>query len=182
MLDIVDDRDRVIGQAPRDQVHREGLLHREVHIWVYNHRGDILFQKRSPTKDTWPNRYDASAGGHVPAGQDYLSAATMELQEETGIRARPEQLKQLQAADRSSTYDPTTKTTNNVFRRIYAYPLTTDADALRIESGKATELNFFSQHNLRHLSPEEQAMFIPIFLGERAHNIFDQIQALATEK
>jgi isopentenyldiphosphate isomerase len=33
MLEIVDENDNVIGLETREKVHREGLLHREIHIW-----------------------------------------------------------------------------------------------------------------------------------------------------
>ena len=53
---------------------------------------DLLLQKRSENKDAFPGCYDISSAGHLPAGQDYLSSALRELEEELGIKAKPEQL------------------------------------------------------------------------------------------
>lgn len=53
---------------------------------------DLLLQKRSENKDAFPGCYDISSAGHLPAGQDYLTSALRELEEELGIKAEPEQL------------------------------------------------------------------------------------------
>ena len=62
-LNIIDEDDNIIGEDSRENIHRKGLLHREIHVWIYNKKGEILFQKRSITKDTWTGLLDASACG-----------------------------------------------------------------------------------------------------------------------
>ena len=57
VFDVVDRLDRVLGQAPRSQVHEQGLLHRAVHVFVFNSRGQLLVQRRSAEKDEYPLRY-----------------------------------------------------------------------------------------------------------------------------
>ncbi len=47
IFDVVDSEDRVIGQAPRSEVHAKKLLHRAVHIFVFNSRGQLLIHRRS---------------------------------------------------------------------------------------------------------------------------------------
>jgi isopentenyldiphosphate isomerase len=42
-------------------------------------------QKRSGTKDMYPNYWTASCSGHVSSGDTYENAAIRELQEELGI-------------------------------------------------------------------------------------------------
>ncbi len=85
IFDIVDSRDRVIGQAPRADVHKLGLLHRAVHILVFNASGELFLQKRSMSKDTFPGTWDSSAAGHLDTGEDYDEAALRELGEELGV-------------------------------------------------------------------------------------------------
>lgn len=84
-LDIVDDDDVVVGRAPRDVIHREGHMHRAVHIMVSNSQGLWFVQKRSANKDTNPGLWDTSAAGHVDSGESYQACAVRELQEELGI-------------------------------------------------------------------------------------------------
>ncbi|MEJ0091140.1 MAG: hypothetical protein WDM80_15525 [Limisphaerales bacterium] len=50
IFDIVNERDEVIGQAPRKEVHARGLWHRAVHVLVFNARGEVFLQKRSMLK------------------------------------------------------------------------------------------------------------------------------------
>lgn len=86
VFDVVDEHDRVTGQATRAEVHAGKLLHRAVHLFVYNKRGDLLLQKRSLLKDACPGLWDSSVSGHLNAGEDYPLAAVRELDEEMGIR------------------------------------------------------------------------------------------------
>ena len=89
ILDLVDDEDRVIGRAPRDEVHgNPTLLHRVVHVLVFDNRGRIFLQKRAGDKDVQPGRWDSSVRGHVDAGEEREVAARRELAEELGIPGR----------------------------------------------------------------------------------------------
>jgi 16S rRNA (adenine1518-N6/adenine1519-N6)-dimethyltransferase len=92
LFDVVDEHDRVVGQAPRSRVHAERWLHRAVHIFVFNSRGELLVHKRSATKDECPLLHTSSASGHLQAGEDYLPAAVRELAEELELHAPLEYL------------------------------------------------------------------------------------------
>ena len=85
IFDVVSEDDEVLGQATRKEVHEKGLIHRAVHIFVINGRGELLLQRRSLLKDMHPGVWDSSAAGHLDAGEDYVSAAVRELEEEMGI-------------------------------------------------------------------------------------------------
>jgi isopentenyl-diphosphate delta-isomerase type 1 len=85
IFDIVNERDEVIGQKPRSEVHARGLLHRAIHVLVFNSRGDVFLQKRSMKKDRQPGVWDSSCSGHVDSGEDYDQIAVRELQEEIGL-------------------------------------------------------------------------------------------------
>ena len=85
IFDVVDDNDQVIRQATRGEVHREGLLHRAVHVIVTNSAGELLMQKRSMKKDAAPGKWTSSCSGHVDSGEDYDESAMRELGEELAI-------------------------------------------------------------------------------------------------
>ncbi len=85
LFDVVNEQDEVLRQATRREVHEQDLLHRAVHILVFNKNHDCLLQKRSHLKDRHPGVWDSSAAGHLDAGEDYETAAHRELQEELGI-------------------------------------------------------------------------------------------------
>ncbi|MGQ0657747.1 MAG: NUDIX hydrolase [Chromatiales bacterium] len=82
---VVNDRDEVIDYRPRSEVHRLHLRHRATHVLVFNSRGDLLLQKRSPRKECSPGLWDSSAAGHVDRNESYDDCARRELQEELGL-------------------------------------------------------------------------------------------------
>jgi isopentenyldiphosphate isomerase len=92
IFDIVNERDEVIGQAPRKEVHARGLWHRAIHVLVFNSRGEIFLQKRSLKKDIAAGKWDSSSSGHLDTGEDYDACAVRELSEELGLKlAQPPQ-------------------------------------------------------------------------------------------
>lgn len=100
IFDVVNERDEVIGQQTRSEVHRLGLMHRAVHVLVFNAAGRVFLQKRSMKKDRQPGLWDSSASGHVDAGEDYDACAVRELGEEIGLQlpAVPRRLFKLAAS------------------------------------------------------------------------------------
>ena len=99
IFDVVDENDRVISQASRHEVHRRGLRHRAVHVFVFNRRGDLFLQKRSRWKDKHPGQWDSSAAGHVNAGDTFADTAPREIHEELGVEVRPEEIATLAACE-----------------------------------------------------------------------------------
>ena len=85
IFDVVDSEDMVIGKASRHQVHNNDLMHRSVHILVFNSTGSLFLQKRAMIKDESPGLWDSSAAGHVESGEDYISCAKRELKEELSL-------------------------------------------------------------------------------------------------
>ena len=76
----------------RGLVHRDGDLHGASHTYITRlHQGhiQILLQKRSQTKDSFPGCLDTSSAGHLDAGEDFDAAARRELKEELGVNAMP---------------------------------------------------------------------------------------------
>ncbi|MBR3784976.1 MAG: NUDIX domain-containing protein [Firmicutes bacterium] len=88
-LDIVDMTGTPTGKIiDRETAHREGILHRTTHLWILRrHNGvtEVLLQKRSADKDSFPGCYDISSAGHMPASVDWIPSALRELEEELGI-------------------------------------------------------------------------------------------------
>jgi 16S rRNA (adenine1518-N6/adenine1519-N6)-dimethyltransferase len=87
IFDVVDANDEVTGQATRGEVHANQWMHRAVHAFVFNKRGDLLLQQRSLLKDAHPGLWGSSVSGHVDAGEDYRTAVVREMAEEMGIHA-----------------------------------------------------------------------------------------------
>ena len=95
-FDIVDDNGMPTGEIiSRNAAHKDGIQHRTAHVWIIKEKPggyDILLQKRSMNKDSFPGQYDTSSAGHIPAGDEPPESALRELKEELGIDAAPEDL------------------------------------------------------------------------------------------
>ncbi len=86
IYDVVDKNDNVIGRASRKHIHANKLLHRSVHILVFNSKNELYLQKRSFSKDESPGLWDTSSAGHVDSGESYDDSAHRELWEELGLK------------------------------------------------------------------------------------------------
>lgn len=93
VVDVVDEFDQVIGNAPRTEVYAEGLGHRIVHVLLFNSEGKLGLQLRSESAHYLPGHWSSAAGGHVQTGEDYLSAAVRECGEELGVNLPIEEIK-----------------------------------------------------------------------------------------
>ncbi|MFZ2632687.1 MAG: NUDIX domain-containing protein [Desulfosalsimonadaceae bacterium] len=87
LIEVVDGGGCVVGAAPRDCVHGDNrMLHRVVHVLVFDAGNRLLLQKRSQNKKVAPGRWDTSVGGHVDCGEAVEAAMLREMEEELGIR------------------------------------------------------------------------------------------------
>lgn len=81
------------GRILKKMAHIEGAPHMAAHIWIFNSKGEVLIQKRSSTKDSYPDLWDISAAGHISSGETMLDGAMREMVEEIGLKdTRPEDL------------------------------------------------------------------------------------------
>lgn len=90
-FDVVDEDDNIIGRATREDCHTTGKIHRGVHIFIFNSKGELLLGQRSMNKDLYPGWWGDIAG-HINVGESYEDAAKRELKEETGITCRLKKL------------------------------------------------------------------------------------------
>ena len=86
ILEVVDEKGDVLKLAKRYEIHSDpSLMHRVVHVLVFDNKGRLLLQKRSCNKDVAPGKWDTSVGGHINPGEDIHEAAKREMKEELGI-------------------------------------------------------------------------------------------------
>ncbi len=172
MLEVVNENDEVIGLETREKIHKEGLLHREIHVFFLTPKGEIIFQHRAKDKDTYPDKLDATVGGHVEPNMSYEDTAIKECKEETGVDIDTSKLLFLTKMKKKN-FDQVTNMINNTFRSQYAYLYEGSISDLQIEDGKATGFETRKIDDLSHLSEEEKSKFIQVLIVEDMLKLFN---------
>lgn len=174
ILNLLDEQGNIVGQASREDIHQQGLLHGEVHVWFYTPKKEIIFQHRAEGVETYPGLLDATVGGHVEIGQTYLEAALMEMREEAGIEVVPQELK-LIATTIDDSFDPVTNRRNHPRREVYAFEFNGNISALKIEEGKSVGFEVWPLEKLLSLTEDEKKRFIPSSIDEKRLAIFKKV-------
>lgn len=90
LWDLYNERRELTG---RDHIRGEeipqGFYHLVVHIWIRNSKGEYLISQRSADRPTFPLMWEC-VGGSVTKGEDSLTGALRETQEEVGLTLSPE--------------------------------------------------------------------------------------------
>jgi len=173
ILEIVNNKGEVIGEELRTVIHDRGLLHKEVHVWLYTPHDEIIFQHRAKNKDTFPDLLDSTAGGHVEKGDTWIESAIKELREETGLIAERDDLK-FCFEDHTNSIDKQGMI-NNSIRRTYGYLYNDDLDELVIEQDKSLGFEAWPIDKLLNLTYDQKRKFIPILYSQKYLDLYKQL-------
>ena len=148
IFDICDQNGIPTGKTvERAVAHRDGILHRTAHVWVlrtWGGRTQVLLQKRSKDKDSYPGMFDTSSAGHIPAGAEPMDSALRELEEELGIRADREQLTfmgKIRVQYEEVFYDEPFR--DNEVIRVFAYQEPVRIEKLTLQKSEVEEVCWF---------------------------------------
>lgn len=154
-FDVLDENGYKTGRTkPRDAVHRDGDWHAAVNIFVLNPQNEVLLQRRAPNKDSYPNMWDLSCGGHVTAGEDYQTAAIRELEEELGLVVGPEDLIELGKFKTSS--HPRPDFINNSIEKVYLLRTTRKLEDFTIQEDELSAIKYVPWRELRAMIENPQ--------------------------
>ena len=163
-FDIVNENGLPTGETvSRELAHRDGILHRTAHVWVIREkdgRTEVLLQKRSDNKDSFPGLYDTSSAGHIPAGSEPLPSALRELSEELGITAKPEDLHE--AGHFRIHYEKEFHGAlfkDNEYSTVYVYDKPVDIDTLTLQESEVSEVRWFDLWEVWETMPSRRDVF-----------------------
>ena len=147
-LDVCDEKGQPAGGiVSREKAHRDGIRHRTAHVWVIREekgRIQVLLQKRSADKESFPGMYDTSSAGHIPAGCEPLDSALRELREELGIEAVEGQLRYLGAiCNRYEAQFRGKIFRDNEYCSVYLYREPLDAESLHLQAEEVERVDWF---------------------------------------
>ena len=152
-LDVVDESDNVVGRSRRSDVHQRGLLHRSIHLLVFNRSGELLMQKRSMEKDEDPGKWCSSVAGHLDSGETYDDCVVREAKEEIGLELNsvPRKLFKIDASEENG----------NEFTWTYQ---ATASGPFVFDLCEVTELQWFDLKEVNRLIQEQEDIFSSSFL------------------
>ena len=85
LVDLYDENRLPLGKTgERNAPRSPGEYRVVVHVCVFDSRGRLLIQQRTPEKSIFPNLWDVSVGGGVDAGESSRRGAEREVREELG--------------------------------------------------------------------------------------------------
>ncbi len=123
----------------KQQTHEKELLHRTVHVWVVKECGPVLFvllRKKSIDKNSLPGCCHISCVSHIPEAHEPLASAIRELEQELGIKARPEELELM------GTF-PVKISQNNEVAFTYLYKIDATDEEFGLQSEKLESFKWF---------------------------------------
>jgi isopentenyl-diphosphate delta-isomerase len=83
---VVNASDEELGHEEKLRAHRTPVLHRAFSVFVLDHRGAMLLQRRAAGKYHSAGLWSNACCGHPRPGESVAAAAERRLQEEMGIR------------------------------------------------------------------------------------------------
>lgn len=136
-----------LGIEERSIIHKKGLWHREVAIWVINQKNEILLQKRSPFVKRAPNKYYVCAG-HININEEPEHGAARELLEEIGLSININEL-QLIGIYKNENID------NNHYKYTYLIRITKDITDYVLQKEEVTEVKYIAIEDLENMLEKE---------------------------
>jgi isopentenyl-diphosphate delta-isomerase len=85
IVDIVDEKDNILGNTSKRNAHKKGLLHRTVIAEVIDSKGRFTLVKQAPDRQD-AGQYVSPVGGHVRSGETEEEALKREALEEVGLK------------------------------------------------------------------------------------------------
>lgn len=155
-FETLDEDGKPAGLVPRPEVHRRGLWHRSVNVFLFHPDGSLFLQKRVDDKDVWPGAWDLSVAEHLQPGENYAQAARRGLEEELSIREL--ELKPWGPEFRFKTVDADQNIHDHelqqCFRAVY------DGE-LKPDPGEVSEVRLMEVDELKRLIAEQPERFTP---------------------
>jgi isopentenyldiphosphate isomerase len=175
LIDVVDENAMPTGRCEtRDVVHRLGLRHRTVHIWLINSKKEVLIQQRAESKENYGGMWDISCAGHISAGETSMQAALKELSEELGVHPehKPEYLFSLWSSVtlNGGLY------IDNEYHDVYAVIQDIPVDRLVLQKTEVASVQYIHFKDLEDLIRRKDASIVPH--GDEYKRVFLQLSRL----
>jgi len=160
-FDLYDKNGKKLNEIKlRSEVHRDGDWHHAVDIWILNSHRELLLQKRSKQKESFPGLWEVSCSGHISAGEESRTSALREIKEEIGLDVTEEELKFLFTSKESCVTNNGTFI-NNEFKDVYLVEKDVEIKDLNLDLSEVSEVKFMKIEDLKHCIESNDKNFVP---------------------
>jgi isopentenyldiphosphate isomerase len=119
-----------------------------------------LFQLRSMDKETFPNKLDVSAAGHISSGEKIIAAALRELEEELGLQLEESRLEYID--DFASEQAMPNGDVDREIQSFFIAKITEDEKlTLKIQESEVQKIVWFTGQELEQALRENADDFAP---------------------
>jgi len=172
-IDVITPEGTLTGVSkPRGEIHREGIWHRSVHIWVLNDKEELLIQRRALEKESHPGLWDVSCAGHIESGDSSRQAAVRELKEELGLTIQPEELERIFTIESHFILNNGTYKDNELVD-VYLLRKNINVQALQLQPEEVESVKMISVESFRKSVLSNDSSFVPH--SKVYQNLFDYL-------
>jgi isopentenyldiphosphate isomerase len=139
--------------------HKKGILHASVHIWIFDEQKNVLIQKRTTSKDTFPNLWDVSVAGHISAGENPEQSALREVEEEIGLKVEAAKLNFIGTFKKNIQHSK--ELIDNEIHYIYMCKMDINLKLIKIQKEEVAAVKLISLNELTKLVFSSESMFVP---------------------
>jgi len=159
-FDVLDDKGQLTGELKnREEVHRLGLWHRTVHVWIVNGQRELLIQKRSAQMQFCPNLWDISSAGHIEAGHSSIDTAIKEVEEELGLKLSESDFKHIFTVVQQFEWnDGILK--NNEYNDVYLVKKDLNVNELKFDPVEVAEVKLIGIEELENKIKNKDESFV----------------------
>lgn len=115
--------------------------HLVVHVWIRSSRGEWLISQRAASRPTFPLKWE-SVGGSVTAGEDSLTGALREAEEEVGVQLDPALGRCISSTVREHFQD---------IRDVWLFTYDGDLDLSRATTDEVAQMRWMTVEDIREL-------------------------------
>tara|TARA_A100001234_G_scaffold110994_1_gene97584 strand:- start:525 stop:1094 length:570 start_codon:yes stop_codon:yes gene_type:complete len=159
-------------KATKSHIHKKGLFHSTVHVWIFSDKGNVLIQKRSKKKKLNPGVWDVSVAGHIKYKEDIEVAAIRETFEETGICIKEKDLFKLGIYKSVSNH---IKIIDKEFHHTYILKIDEDKINQNYKNDEVDDLKLISLEEMDLLLNQNNR---DIFIGKNKNYYKDVFEAI----
>ena len=148
MIDVLDEftGEKTGKVISKNEAHSKGIWHGSIHVLIVNNdKSKTLLQKRCAEKKLYPNTWDIAVGGHISAGEDDITSAKRELEEELGLN--PEELK-IEKVDRITEKLVNNGVISNEYVSIFIVYADIDINDITLQVEEVSEVKWCTKKEL----------------------------------